>query len=1053
MIRRTVKITLEILAALVTVVVILGGYGLWRVTSSPIRIEYLTPYIEQMLSDPANNVTAKVAGTVFAWDNETQEFRFIVTDAKLYDAAHKIVADMPELSVDLRFFALFGGKIAPGQIHVERPHIWMDRLADGKLVFGPMTEDAPAAPETGPDTAHVDFVTFIQQTLGIKSGGILAFRMLSALEVDEAIATVRDRETGKIWEVTLPHINLSRDDEDLFGSAQIGISQGEGMGVATVNFVHMADDKKLKLTARFDNLNLAFLGDKHPKLSELTRADLPLGGEIGVTLTDELALADSHARIQGGAGKLTIPELYAEPLAVTSLDFDGRYDAASRTLTVQQAAIETTDGPKLSAALATTPQDGDGDGDGHFAFNGTFALTDAAMDKLGRLWPVSVAPNPREWVTANMKGGSFTKMEARITGNGNWRDLSDLAVTDVKGSLAAEGATIHYFDPLPPITEATAKAEYDQNSMRVQVINGQVNGLKLLPSPVVIEGLSAVDQSIAITVNAQGTVADVLRLIDHEPLAYAQKVGLNPALVSGQAETSVNFTFPLLKDLPMEKVAIKGKAKVKAFASNDLISRAKISQGELTLDLDAEKFVASGKAALNGVPMDVRWTENFSVPEGGTKPRSVAEVSGLIDAAQVKTFGVDLDAYARGQLAMHLIYSVPVKGDDKMSVEADATQAMVHYDDLAWRKPAGTPLAVKTELVFQKGATTKMPLLKLDGPQVKIVGAAEIDPQGGFRSIDLKTLVLGRTDGRATYTAPQHGMPQKLDVAGASFEYVQTPAAPDGTVPPPSSLDLKINVGKLYTGPNSFFTDVVGTAQRDAYGWSAIDLKAKAEGTTPVVIWLRPEGKISRLSIVADDFGAVLRAWDATQAVRGGALQVEGVGKPDAPRLISGTVKMGSYRVRDLPFLAMLINAISIAGLPDLLQGDGIGFDKLEGKFTLDGYRLWLQEVSTSGTSLGLNIDGAINMTDNHTALRGTVVPFDFVNRILSNIPLLGDLLTGGANQGILAVSYSARGPLDKLDVSVNPVSALTPGLLRQIFFLDNDGPPEPPKDTPSQTP
>jgi len=76
------------------------------------------------------------------------------------------------------------------------------------------------------------------------------------------------------------------------------------------------------------------------------------------------------------------------------------------------------------------------------------------------------------------------------------------------------------------------------------------------------------------------------------------------------------------------------------------------------------------------------------------------------------------------------------------------------------------------------------------------------------------------------------------------------------------------------------------------------------------------------------------------------------------------------------------------------------------------------------------------------------VVPAYTINRIIGQIPLLGQILTGGDNEGMFAATYSLKGPLADPEVSVNPLSALAPGLLRKFFgvFSDKTGDPNAPK-------
>ena len=69
----------------------------------------------------------------------------------------------------------------------------------------------------------------------------------------------------------------------------------------------------------------------------------------------------------------------------------------------------------------------------------------------------------------------------------------------------------------------------------------------------------------------------------------------------------------------------------------------------------------------------------------------------------------------------------------------------------------------------------------------------------------------------------------------------------------------------------------------------------------------------------------------------------------------------------------------------------------------------------------------------------GVLVPSYTVNSILGDIPLLGDVIVGKKGEGVFALNYSVKGPFAKTQVSVNPLSALTPGFLRRIFDVKRE--------------
>jgi len=105
----------------------------------------------------------------------------------------------------------------------------------------------------------------------------------------------------------------------------------------------------------------------------------------------------------------------------------------------------------------------------------------------------------------------------------------------------------------------------------------------------------------------------------------------------------------------------------------------------------------------------------------------------------------------------------------------------------------------------------------------------------------------------------------------------------------------------------------------------------------------------------------------------------------------------------------------------------------------VNGDELRFKNLRTSGGSLGLTAAGTINTATNQINMEGTVVPFSSANRVLGAIPIFGSLLTGGEGGGLFAATYSERGNIQNPDFSVNPLSVLAPGFLRNIFFMEGD--------------
>ena len=83
---------------------------------------------------------------------------------------------------------------------------------------------------------------------------------------------------------------------------------------------------------------------------------------------------------------------------------------------------------------------------------------------------------------------------------------------------------------------------------------------------------------------------------------------------------------------------------------------------------------------------------------------------------------------------------------------------------------------------------------------------------------------------------------------------------------------------------------------------------------------------------------------------------------------------------------------------------------------------------------MGLTTQGVIDFARNEIDVSGSFVPAYQVNTMLTKIPLVGLLLSGGQNEGVFGLSYRVHGPMSGPLLTINPLSAMAPGILRKIL-------------------
>jgi hypothetical protein len=108
----------------------------------------------------------------------------------------------------------------------------------------------------------------------------------------------------------------------------------------------------------------------------------------------------------------------------------------------------------------------------------------------------------------------------------------------------------------------------------------------------------------------------------------------------------------------------------------------------------------------------------------------------------------------------------------------------------------------------------------------------------------------------------------------------------------------------------------------------------------------------------------------------------------------------------------------------------------MEAPFSLSNDVLSLGESRMFNAALGLTARGTIDINADTAELTGTIVPAYFFNSLLGRMPLVGQLFSPERGSGLFAANYSVRGALADPTVSINPLSALTPGFLRNVFGM-----------------
>jgi hypothetical protein len=794
---------------------------------------------------------------------------------------------------------------------------------------------------------------------------------------------------------------------------------------ASVELVHIP-------VARLVLLPEALFGAKAPILvnaadARFAGSNVPVSMGAAIWLGSGFRLGRAEMLVSLGAGRLGSGDT---SLPIRSGSFDLRLAPGSVSLTAGQLALapEGSSAPNVTfagaAALAAQ-------------WTGTLHLTADAVRAadMAAYWPPGVLAQTRAWVTKNITAGTATDADFTVELSAP-ATLASLHVTGLQGGFTGRGLTLHWLPHAAPITALNGYMTFlNTDIARVTADTAQLGGLALTAGTLNITGMSHPRQLGALSLNVHGSVRDLIAILNAPPINLLAQAPPQLAGATGSVTGQVTATIPFLADLPFSQVVLRASAELGDIAVAAPFLGLRFTHGQAQLTATGQSLSVTGTAALGGEPATLSLSEVF-----GSTAQHIA-LSSAAGPAMLHALGLDTQSALADPVGGAAPFTVTIDGNadgaETASLTADLTQAGLSAPGLGWRKNPGVPGQLQIGAVLQNGNFTSLSNLRATAPGLRI------ESQARGRRVNFPVFDIGATQASGVVVAPAtkagawfadfHG--PRLDARAIS-----TPPNPRAPPPPPPSdappsgtkwnLRLAFQRLDLAAAPAP---DLAGfTLAGNGVGGTLLRADATAQGITITVTPITPVRRVLRVQ--AADAGALLRALGAYGGLQDGRLSLTQVYGGAAPA--AGMLSLVKFRLLNAPAFAKVLQGLTVYGVPEATSGPGLEFDRAIIPYAMGGGMLHLRGARAFSTSLGFTASGSIVLADGATNLDATIIPAYALNTLPGKIPIIGHLFTAEKGGGLFAVRAKITGPLTDPEVTVNPLSALTPGVLRDLFGM-----------------
>ena len=1080
-IKRSVRGVVHLLGGLGTGLAIVLALSAWKLSSGPISLAFLSPYFESTLATFYKSSRIRLDDTILTWAGWERTLDIRVINVRVLGDGDNLIASVPELSLSLSAEALFKGMIAPKSIEMFRPSLKVLRRRDGSL-------------EVGFNTESTNSDEFLQQMFSILlQKPVISHPMsyLSRVSIIDADIEVVDQSLKISWSAPNAEIQLLRGPRGITSEITLDVLAGDTRSNVTLQGEYLAVEQRFDIGIDFYEVKPSAFAKLSPELFALSGIDVPLRGTLTFSMLGNGVIESFGFDVAGSKGVVALPLKtakkigllqFSKGLEVDAIDFRGRYEGKQNKIEISnlmlnfgnegkvylphpfnheiplktlnargryfgdgsQLQLDALDldlhGPKLSVVLNLVGDEGE------ISLGANGVVRDIKHENFSTHWPKRLASKVREWIIKNVSQGSVPEVRTAI--QAHYSKDTGFELLSLNGDMNIRGANVKFISSIPPVTNIMATARFNKNKFDIFVTQAELKDIRTRKSVISFRGLDEVDTFADIDLFVEGPASRALLLIEENPIGYLSEFGVSPGQVNGSADAHIKLSFLVEENLHRNKIDFQVSASVKDFSIENFFSGHGIDDGQLAIEISKQMLIVNGDVRLGSIPAGLQLMRNFSEV---APYRGQYKITSKIDNMQkLRDLGIVPipNTFIEGGMEVDFRLTTNDFGNDLAQVQIDLKQASLSLPAIGWFKKVGSTGETQVDFEINGNKIINIPKFSLVAGDMIMNGSATYDDgsrldrvnidQISFKRTDLAGVIIPGKDGG--WTVSFHGPSLDLE---PSFEDLFK-ASPDADDEFNFGLSLSANVDKVWVGPKRFLKQINGTLNRADNRWHGISVDGVLSSGEKFDVVLRPHGKGKRwVKIKTTDAGNMLRTLDVYDTMVGGVLDVEAMfddtveGNP-----LTGEVLIRDYRLVDAPALTQLVGEMTLARLEEALQGDGLAFSKFNAPFVIKNGVVDIKNVKATGLSLGYTAKGKIYTFTEVIDIEGTVVPVYALNSVLGNIPIIGTLLTGTEDgSGVFAATYRMSGSLEDPEVKVNPLSALAPGILRNLFGIFGGSP------------
>ena len=588
---------------------------------------------------------------------------------------------------------------------------------------------------------------------------------------------------------------------------------------------------------------------------------------------------------------------------------------------------------------------------------------------------------------------------------------------------------------LPEFQNINADIEYKNNELNINISSGSATGLNFDKSKIFVTE-SSDSYKASLDLNLTGKF-NSLKEFKNLKIAALEDVTKNIEKLSFSTTATNKIDLEFDKKGNLLNTSIKGKADI-VNLELDLLQSAypnvlddknrKFKNGKFKVEFDKTNFF------INGIIFNQNDTLDFKINSDLNKKTSKINI--ISDINFVNWQKVFKPEYIKGSSKLYVQLNVN-KDQYYFDTRIDIKKSLINFSPINFNKLLNDDGQILLKGEIKKSASVLEKVVINAGKNN--IELFDLNFDENFSITSLNSIVVNTDKSNFKIISSKKSNINHIEITGKKLDakYIidsLTSSKPSNVVSKKFNGTISANLDTVDTGTNDDIRDfnLTGTILNGKF--TKLDANGVFSNKEKISIKIS-KNKNGNLTtyMLSDRARPFIAGFSFIKGFEKGKLEF--TSEDLSATFSKGKIIISDFKIREIPVLAQILSLASVTGILDTLKGEGIRFDNTVIVYENDEKFFTFKDFYGTGPSLGFIVEGRINNLDDFVSLDGNLIPAYEVNRLLSNIPILGQILTGKSGDGVFGVSFKIKGKDNNFETSINPVRTITPRFVQR--FVD----------------